>query len=230
MKNTHTKILTIFSMAACFLLMSCSDALPQTQYEKGYNEGYNDGYDEGYDSGYDKGEFYGKDDGYKEGYDDGYSEGYDDGSDSDGYVGDYKISDQDRMVLKRAGEDYANYGYTSGYYDGNNLIRANDYLYDGVLNDFYSDNYYDGYYDGYNSRNAVASKTCMINTADQSDAIKEVGYDDDKEIIYIRWTQGSLYAYYGADFNDFYGLLTADSMGKYANEEIKGIYEYKKIE
>ena len=70
----------------------------------------------------------------------------------------------------------------------------------------------------------------MINTSNASEAIKQVGYDEYHEVLLIRWAQGDLYAYKDVGLDEFKGIISAESIGSYANSKIKNKYEYYKIE
>ncbi len=70
----------------------------------------------------------------------------------------------------------------------------------------------------------------MINTSGTSEAIRQVGYDEYHSVLLIRWAQGDLYAYEDVGLDEFKGIISAESLGNYANDKIKDKYEYYKIE
>ena len=70
----------------------------------------------------------------------------------------------------------------------------------------------------------------MINTSGTSEAIRQVGYDEYHSVLLIRWAQGDLYAYEDVGLDEFKGIISAESLGNYANSKIKNKYEYYKIE
>lgn len=201
MKRIHAKLLTIFSLPVCFLLMSCSDG-----YDGRYNETYNDGYESG----------------YSDGYDDGKKDGYYEAENP------HDAIDPDTVVIPA--DEYGYFGYYSGYFDGNERRKAFNHLFIDEPYNAFSDGYYEGYYDGYSTYHKLTGEIGMIDTSDKSEAITEVGFDCENSVLFIRWNQGSLYAYYDVKYDTFYEMLLSDSIGTYANEMIKNIYEYKKIE
>jgi len=63
----------------------------------------------------------------------------------------------------------------------------------------------------------------------QSSNILSIGYDPDTKILEIEFIKGSIYHYYGVPLNRFNELMSAQSHGKYLNQHIKGIFQYKHI-
>lgn len=61
----------------------------------------------------------------------------------------------------------------------------------------------------------------------ESSAIDAVAYDDGS--LYIRWTDGASYVYSVVPRSTFEALLAADSIGTYANTEIKPHYDCRKL-
>ncbi|RKM57371.1 KTSC domain-containing protein [Butyrivibrio sp. X503] len=177
-------------------------------------------------------------------YDDVYREGYDEGLRDGAYnydkldwrdVADYlKESDGDLLIV-----DKGDYACLAGHNAG---VFAEYPMEDSIWleykeDDYFADMYLDFYFDGYNYFSDIDDKgdfdykaVAMIDTSRISDAIKEVGYDDYHEVALIRWEQGDLYAYNDVEEAVFEDLITAESIGKFANENIKGKYEYYKIE
>lgn len=64
----------------------------------------------------------------------------------------------------------------------------------------------------------------------QSSNVEAVGYDDQSEIAYVRFLNGSLYIYKGVPQWDFDGLLDAPSVGSYLHRNYKNVYPYERIE
>lgn len=60
-----------------------------------------------------------------------------------------------------------------------------------------------------------------------SSNIKEIGWADD--ILYVKYSSG-VYKYSGVQKETFEELLKAESKGRFMNEQIKGNYDYKKLE
>ena len=63
-----------------------------------------------------------------------------------------------------------------------------------------------------------------------SSNLAEVGYDSDKQILYIRFHDGSLYAYHYVPSEVYRSLMCAPSKGKFLHQGIKGIYPYERLE
>ena len=63
-----------------------------------------------------------------------------------------------------------------------------------------------------------------------SSNVGSVGYDDNLQILYIRFLNGSLYIYKGVPAGEFQGLLNAASVGSYLHRNIKNIYPYERLE
>lgn len=61
-----------------------------------------------------------------------------------------------------------------------------------------------------------------------SSNVAAVGYDEASETLNVEFIGGSCYFYFDVPEHHFTGLLNADSVGKYLNEHIKGVYRYQK--
>ena len=64
----------------------------------------------------------------------------------------------------------------------------------------------------------------------QSSNIGAVGYDEKDQEVYVRFLNGSVYAYGGVPLHDFEGLRDAPSVGAYLNRNFKNVYAYERIE
>lgn len=65
----------------------------------------------------------------------------------------------------------------------------------------------------------------------ESTCFSEIGYDEDYEILLVRFLDsGSLYEYYDVPESVYEELLSAESPGGYYNENIKGQYECERLE
>tara|TARA_Y100000310_G_scaffold311956_1_gene358762 strand:- start:401 stop:619 length:219 start_codon:yes stop_codon:yes gene_type:complete len=63
-----------------------------------------------------------------------------------------------------------------------------------------------------------------------SSNLKSVGYNEDEEILEVMFNSGALYRYEGVPKDEYYGLVQADSVGRYFNKSIKsGGYPYEKV-
>ncbi len=64
-----------------------------------------------------------------------------------------------------------------------------------------------------------------------STCFESVGYDDNEEVLYVRFLDsGSVYAYYGVPYYEYDELVNADSIGGYYNDYIKGQYDCEQLE
>ena len=63
----------------------------------------------------------------------------------------------------------------------------------------------------------------------QSSNIKRVGYNAEKEDLFVEYLSGALYRYKKVPKEVYDQLLESDSKGKFINTYIKGKYEYEKI-
>jgi hypothetical protein len=65
----------------------------------------------------------------------------------------------------------------------------------------------------------------------KSSQIKSVGYDSEKQVLYIEFLKGTVYEYYNVPATTYNALLVPTmSVGKYFFAEIKGKFAYKKTE
>jgi len=62
-----------------------------------------------------------------------------------------------------------------------------------------------------------------------SSSIDAVGYDVDDQTAYIRFLNGSIYAYKGVPEHEFENLRTAPSAGSYLNRSYKNVYPYERV-
>jgi hypothetical protein len=62
-----------------------------------------------------------------------------------------------------------------------------------------------------------------------STSIAEVGYDVDTETMEVKFKFGTVYQYKNVPQNVFRSLLTAESVGSYFTEQVKGTYEHQQI-
>lgn len=65
----------------------------------------------------------------------------------------------------------------------------------------------------------------------ESTCFSEIGYDEEYEILLVRFLEsGSLYEYYGVPEDVYEDLLYSESPGGYYNDYIKGQYECDRLE
>lgn len=63
-----------------------------------------------------------------------------------------------------------------------------------------------------------------------SSNVDEVGYDEQNQIVYVRFLNGTLYIYKGVPEHIYNGLLNASSVGSYLHRNFKNVYPYERIE
>lgn len=64
----------------------------------------------------------------------------------------------------------------------------------------------------------------------ESSNVESVGYDENEQILYVRFLTGAMYIYKGVNNYEFEGLLSAPSVGSYLHRNIKNNYPYERIE
>lgn len=69
----------------------------------------------------------------------------------------------------------------------------------------------------------------MERTPVTSSHIRAAGYDLDSQTLEVEFNNGSVYQYASVPLNEYEGLMTADSQGKYFNANIKNRYSYVKL-
>lgn len=68
----------------------------------------------------------------------------------------------------------------------------------------------------------------MINVS--SSNIESVGYDEQNQLVYVRFINGTLYIYKEVPKYEYEALLNAPSIGSYLHRNYKNIYTYERIE
>ncbi len=62
-----------------------------------------------------------------------------------------------------------------------------------------------------------------------SSNIESIGYDEQNQQVYVRFLNGSLYAYKGVPIYEFENLRDAPSLGSYLHRNYKNVYPYERI-
>jgi KTSC domain len=62
-----------------------------------------------------------------------------------------------------------------------------------------------------------------------SSVIAGIGYDEATGVLEVKFRSGSIYDYFGVPAATIRELLTADSLGKYFNEQIRGHFPEKRV-
>ncbi|WP_299289717.1 KTSC domain-containing protein [uncultured Mucilaginibacter sp.] len=70
----------------------------------------------------------------------------------------------------------------------------------------------------------------MIRNTVSSSNISSVGYDNTSQTLEIEFKKGDVYHFINVPFNIYSGLMSASSHGIYFDRNIKGIYNYNKID
>lgn len=63
-----------------------------------------------------------------------------------------------------------------------------------------------------------------------SSNIDSIGYDEQNQVVYVRFLKEGLYIYKGVPQHEFQNLLEAPSHGSYLNRNFKNVYPYERIE
>jgi len=67
-----------------------------------------------------------------------------------------------------------------------------------------------------------------MNTIESSN-IAAVGYDVETETLQVEFNNGSLYQYFNVPEHIYQGLFSADSVGTFLAQNIKGSYRYSRV-
>lgn len=62
-----------------------------------------------------------------------------------------------------------------------------------------------------------------------SSNVESVGYEKDSETLEVEFKNGTLYQYFDVPQQIFDGLISADSVGGYLAQNIKGVYRYSRV-
>jgi hypothetical protein len=63
-----------------------------------------------------------------------------------------------------------------------------------------------------------------------SSNIESLGYDEQNQIAYVRFLNGTLYIYKDVPKHEYDALLNAPSIGSYLHRNYKNVYHYERIE
>jgi hypothetical protein len=63
-----------------------------------------------------------------------------------------------------------------------------------------------------------------------SRSIRGVGYEEDRNVLYVQFIDGEAYEYLNVPVSDFIDLMNASSIGWFVNKRIKPYYDYRKLE
>jgi len=62
-----------------------------------------------------------------------------------------------------------------------------------------------------------------------SSGVRAVGYEEEREVLYIQFIDGDLYEYYKVPASEVIDLFQAESIGWFVNKRIKPRYEYRQL-
>ena len=62
-----------------------------------------------------------------------------------------------------------------------------------------------------------------------SSNIREISYDRGSQTLYVQFLHGGEYSYSGVPEDIYLGRLSAESVGSFLHQNVKGIYPYKKV-
>ncbi len=63
----------------------------------------------------------------------------------------------------------------------------------------------------------------------KSSNIKSIGYDEDSQILEVRFLKGGLYQYLGVPPEEHQALMASGSCGSCLSDRIKGRYRYVRV-
>lgn len=62
-----------------------------------------------------------------------------------------------------------------------------------------------------------------------SSNVAEVGYKTDMQTVYVKFHNGSTYAYHGVPEMEFEALKNSPSVGSYLHRNYKNVYPYERV-
>lgn len=62
-----------------------------------------------------------------------------------------------------------------------------------------------------------------------SSNVAAVGYEPETQTLFVDFLNGGRYTYDGVPEDVFIGMLSAESVGRFLHQNVKGIYPYTKI-
>ena len=62
-----------------------------------------------------------------------------------------------------------------------------------------------------------------------SSLIEAIGYDPIRQVLYVKFPNGSLYCYFEVGPNNYKGLVTAPSIGAHFTKNFKYAYKYERL-
>ena len=62
-----------------------------------------------------------------------------------------------------------------------------------------------------------------------SSAIQSIGYDPEQQLLEIEFQRGAVYRYYDVPPEIHQALITAESIGRYYEAEVRGSYRFERV-
>lgn len=69
----------------------------------------------------------------------------------------------------------------------------------------------------------------MRMTVVGSSNLDRIGYDLERQVLYVMFQNGAYYAYQGVPDSIYTDLMNANSMGRYFNRHIRNHYPYERL-
>lgn len=63
-----------------------------------------------------------------------------------------------------------------------------------------------------------------------SSNVAELGYDENNQMVYVRFLNNTLYRYSNVPMYEYEALDNAPSIGSYLNRNYKNVYPYERLE
>lgn len=75
----------------------------------------------------------------------------------------------------------------------------------------------------------MESSQNLLTKGKKSSRILKMSYIKSKKLLTITFNSGAIYEYYDVPKEVTDGIIQADSLGKYFDKNIKGIYNYRRV-
>ena len=75
----------------------------------------------------------------------------------------------------------------------------------------------------------MESSQNLLTKGKKSSRILKRSYIKSKKLLTITFNSGAIYEYYDVPMEVTDGIIQADSLGKYFDKNIKGIYNYRRV-
>ena len=75
----------------------------------------------------------------------------------------------------------------------------------------------------------MESSQNLLTKGKKSSRILKMSYIKSKKLLTITFNSGAIYEYYDVPMEVTDGIIQADSLGKYFDKNIKGIYNYRRL-